>query len=143
MKIENSIALFIERQQDVVILRSELANMGSPAQVGRVLSKFVRTGMLVRVSIGIYARTRPNRFTGRLAPAATFEAIAAEVFRKLGIDVTPSVVARDYNAGKSTQIPMAPIVNTGRRRISRKIQVGSRAVIYERTKKSRSPSTTT
>ncbi|WP_244135109.1 DUF6088 family protein [Burkholderia sp. BCC0322] len=131
-KIEDRLVLFIERGAGVVILRSEVAPLGSAAQVGRVLAKMVSDGRLVRVSKGVYAKTRVNKFTGRPAPAAPFENIAAEAFRKLGIDVQPGRLAREYNAGTTTQIPMDGVVRTGRRRIHRRIQVGSKTVKYEK-----------
>jgi hypothetical protein len=97
-----------------------------------VLAKLVSKGALVRVSAGVYAKTRVNRFTGKLAAAAPFEIIAAETLRKLGIKVTPGQLAADYNAGRTTQIPVISVVHTGRRRITRKIQVGSKRLLYER-----------
>jgi hypothetical protein len=96
-----------------------------------VLAKLVGDGRLVRVSVGVYVKTTVNKFTGKLTPAGTFESIAAEAFRKLGIDVSPGQLAREYNAGHTTQIPMDGVVSTGARRISRKIQVGGRTVKYE------------
>jgi hypothetical protein len=84
------------------------------------------------VGHGIYAKTRKNRFTGELTPAAPFETIAAQAFRRLGIDVGHGRLAREYNEGKSTQVPVQPVVTTGKRRISRKIRVGSKIVLYER-----------
>jgi hypothetical protein len=96
-----------------------------------VLSKLVSDGKLVRVSKGVFAKTQINKFTGTPTPAATFEVIAAETFRKLGVEITPGWLAREYNNGRSTQIPMDSIVNTGKRRIRRKIQVGRRTVKYE------------
>ncbi|CAM2191236.1 S-adenosylhomocysteine hydrolase [Paraburkholderia kururiensis] len=132
MKLEDKLARFLERDTGVVILRSEVAPLGSAAQVGRVLAKMVRDGRLVRVSIGVYCKTRVNKFTGRLAPAAPFETIAAEAFRKLGIEVLPGRLAREYNERSTTQVPMTPVVSTGKRRIRRKIQVGSKTVKYER-----------
>lgn len=97
-----------------------------------MLAKLVSEGKLVRVSKGVYAKTRVNKFTGKLAPAGTFESIAAETFRKLGIDIKPGRAARDYNEGKTTQIPMDSVVCTGKRRIKRRVQVGTRVVTYER-----------
>jgi len=132
MKLEERVARSIARRKGVVILRSELAGLGSAAQLSRVLSTLVEAGKLVRVSRGIFAKTRVNRFTGGLAPAATFEEIAAAVFRKLQIEITHGELARDYNAGRTTQVPMLAVVNTGARRITRKIQVGRKSVIYER-----------
>lgn len=54
-----------------------------------LLANLVANGVLVRVSKGVYAKTRVNIFTGKLAPAAPFKNIAAEAFRKPGIDVQP------------------------------------------------------
>jgi hypothetical protein len=131
MRVEDRIVCSIKHRKGVVILRSEVALLGSKAQVGSVLAKLVNEGMLVRVSKGVYAKTRRNKFTGQLTPAGTFESIAAETFRKLRIEVTPGRLAREYNAGTTTQIPMDTVVSTGKRRIIRKIRVGSRAVTYE------------
>jgi hypothetical protein len=132
MRIEDKIVRSIRQRKGVVVLRSEVAPLGSKAQVGRVLAKLVAGGKLVRVSKGVYAKTRMNKFTGKLAPAGTFEAIAAEAFRKLGIDIKPGRAARDYNAGLTTQIPMDGAVSTGKRRIRRRVQVGTRVVMYEK-----------
>lgn len=133
MKLETRVLRSIARRHGIVILRSELARLGSPAQLSRVLARLVSRGALVRVTKGAYAKTKINRFTGKLAPAAPFETIAAETLRKLRIEVTHGTLTAEYNAGLSTQIPMLPIVHTGRRRICRKIQVGSKILMYERT----------
>ncbi|SKC68923.1 DUF6088 family protein [Paraburkholderia hospita] len=132
MKLEDRVIRSIARRKGVVILRSELATLGSPAQLSRVLSNLVKTKGLVRVGVGIYAKTRLNKFTRELAPAGTFEEIAAEVFRKLEIHVAHGKLACDYNAGKTTQVPVLAVVDTGRRRITRRISLGSRFITYER-----------
>src|SRR5882762_8523795 len=112
MRLEDRIIRSIRQRKGVVVLRAEVAPMGSVAQVGRVLAELVSDGMLVRVSKGVYAKTRVNKFTGKLAPAATFESIAAETFRKLQIEVEPGQLAREYNAGLTTQIPVDGVVCT-------------------------------
>lgn len=117
-----------------MVLRSELSKLGSRSQLTRVLHSLVHGGQPVRVGHGIYAKTRTNRFTGTLMPAAPFESIVAEAFRKLGIDVGPGTLTREYNAGRSTQLPMVAVLTTGRRRIYRRIQVGTKRVMYERAK---------
>lgn len=132
MKLEDRVTRSIARRKGAVVLRSELSALGSPAQLSRVLSNLVKTKRLVRVGVGIYAKTRLNKFTRELAPATTFEQIAAEVFRKLEIDVAHGQLARQYNAGKTTQVPMLAVVDTGRRRITRRISLGSRFITYER-----------
>lgn len=131
MKLEARITRSIKRRAGVVVLRSDVAPLGSPAQVGRVLAKMVNDGRLLRVSRGVYCKTRINKWTGELAPAAPFEVIAAQTFRRLHIEVWPSRLARDYNAGLTTQLPVSGVVSTGKRRIRRKIQVGRKSVTYE------------
>jgi hypothetical protein len=134
MKLRERVIRSIAARRSVVVLRSELTGFGSPSHLSRILARLVSERKLVRVSRGIFAKTRVNRFTGRLAPAATFEGIAAEVFQKLKIDITPGKLARDYNEGKTTQVPILAVVDTGPRRITRKIHVGSRTVTYERSR---------
>ncbi|NYH18780.1 DUF6088 family protein [Paraburkholderia bryophila] len=135
MGLEARVSRLIARRSGVVTLRSELAHLGSASQLSRVLSKLVRQKTLVRVGHGIYAKMRFNKFTQEPAPAATFEAIALEAFRKLGIAVLPGELMREYNEGRTTQIPMTPIVDTGCRRISRRIQVGTKSICYERSRR--------
>ncbi|WP_238212508.1 DUF6088 family protein [Caballeronia novacaledonica] len=132
LSVEQRILRSIRQRHGVVILRSDFSRFGSASQVGRALAKLVAASVLIRVGHGLYAKTRVNRFTGRLTPAAPFESIAAEAFRRLGIVVGPGKLAREYNSGRSTQIPMQPIVSTGKRRINRRIEVGSKRVAYER-----------
>ncbi|MEX3672391.1 DUF6088 family protein [Paraburkholderia phenoliruptrix] len=125
----------IRQRKGVVVLRSALSTLASRSQRTRVLDTLVHGGQLVRVGHGLCAKTRTNRFTGTLTPAAPFESIAAEAFRKLGIDVGPGTLARDYDSGVSMQIPMVAVVTTGRRRITRRIQVGTKRVEHERANK--------
>jgi hypothetical protein len=132
MKLEDRVTRSIVARPGVVILRSELTQLASPAQLTRILARLVSIGKLIRVGHGIYAKTRANKFTGQPAAAATFEEIAREAFRKLGIDVAPGELARDYNANRTTQVPMIAVVDTGKRRITRKIEIGARTVTYER-----------
>lgn len=131
MKLEDRMSRSIKQRSSLVVLRSDFARMGSDSQVGRVLARFVAGGLLVRVSKGAFAKARINQFTGKPTPAGTLEMIAAELFRRLEIDIAPSTLVAEYNSGKSTQIPMGTIVNTGKRRISRKVTVGNNTVVYE------------
>lgn len=131
MKLEDRISRSIAQRDSVVVLRSDFAHMASDSQVGRVLTRLVDEGRLVRVSKGAFAKARINKFTSQPTAAGTLEAIAAELFRKLGIAVQPSTLVAEYNSGQSTQIPMGAVVNTGRRRITRKVTVGNSSLTYE------------
>jgi predicted transcriptional regulator len=64
IRIEDKLVRSIKQRKGVVILRSEVAPMGSVAQVSRVLAKLVDEGALVHVSKGVYAKTRINNLRG-------------------------------------------------------------------------------
>lgn len=130
-RLRDRVMRSMRQRPGAVILRSELSHLGHPSQLSRVLSTLVKAGALVRVGSGVYAKTRLNKFSGQLAPAAPFEVIAAEAVRKLGIKVSLGTLAAEYTYGLSTQLPMLPMA-TGRRLISRKIQGGSKTSMYER-----------
>jgi hypothetical protein len=49
----------------------------------------------------------------------------------MGVNIGAGKAASEYNSGSTTQLPGSFVANTGRRRITRKIVVGGRAVIYE------------
>lgn len=135
MKLEDRMKRSITQRAGLVVLPSDFASMGSTSQVGRVITRLVGAGRLVKVSKGAYAKTRINRFTGKPAPAGTLEAIAGELFEKLGIAVAPSSLVAEYNSGKSTQLPMRATVSTGSRRITRNVTVGNRTLAYENNSK--------
>lgn len=132
MKLEDRMIRSIKQRSSLIVLRSDFAGMSSDSQVGRVLARFVETGVLVRVSKGAFAKTRINKFTGTPTPAGTLEVITEELFRRLKIAVQPSLLVCEYNSGRSTQIPMGATINTGRRRISRKVTVGNTTLAYEK-----------
>jgi len=136
MKLEDRMSRSIKQRTSLVVLRSEFSNMASDSQVGRVLARFVENGILVRVSKGAFAKARINQYTGKPTPAGTLEMIAAELFRKLNISIAPSSLVAEYNSGKSTQIPIGTVVNTGKRRISRKVTVGNNTLVYENSSRS-------
>jgi len=114
-----------------VILRKELAGLGSASQVTDALKSLLARSVLVRIGTGVYAKTRKSSVTGSIIPAGSLETLGIEALRKLRVPVSPGKAAAAYNAGTTTQIPGAFVANTGRRRISRRISVGGRSLKYE------------
>ena len=132
MNILERIKRSVANQCDGVFLRAEFERFGSPAQVGRALRQLTSEGTLVRLGLGVYAKAKPSVLTGKPIPARPLEVLAPEVLKKLGIPVTPSRLTQDYNAGRSTQLPSGIVLNTGKRRIARKLSFNGKAVQYER-----------
>jgi hypothetical protein len=130
MKLSDHLLSLIERQPGNVIFRREIAGLGSPAQITAALTTLIDKGAIVRISIGIYARTRKSSVTGATVPAGSLETLATETLMKMGVPFNLGRAAAAYNAGDTTQLPGAFVVDTGERRISRKITVGGRTLGY-------------
>lgn len=131
MKLETRMLQSVRQREHNVILRAELSSLGSASQVTKALNALLAKGVLIRIGTGVYAKTRKSSVTGVTVPAGSLETLATETLRKLGIEVGISEIASAYNSGRTTQLPGAFVVNTGQRRICRKITVGGRSVIYE------------
>jgi hypothetical protein len=131
MNLEGRILLSIQQPAGNIVLRAELAGMGSASQVSQALRALQAKGVLVRIGTGVYAKTRKSSVTGATIPAGRLDTLAVETFKKLGVSLKHSRAVAEYNAGKTTQLPGAFVVNTGQRRIYRKIVVGGRSVEYE------------
>jgi Family of unknown function (DUF6088) len=127
-RIKRSVA----NRADGVFLRSEFVHLGSPAQVGRALAQCTREGGLVRLGVGVFAKAKSSVLTGKPIPARPLEVLAPEVLKKLGVQVMPSRLMQDYNAGRSTQLPAGIVLNTGKRRIARSLSFNGKTVQYER-----------
>ncbi len=131
MRLKERMLRSIKLRTGNVILRTDVAKLGSPSQVSEALKALQGKGVLVRIGTGVYAKTRKSSVTGATIPAGSLETLATETLRKLGVSVSAGSAAAAYNAGRTTQLPGTFVANTGRRRISRKIAVGGRSVIYE------------
>ncbi|HVW69521.1 MAG TPA: DUF6088 family protein [Steroidobacteraceae bacterium] len=131
MKLQERMLRAIKQRPGNVILRQELAGLGSASQVTEALKALQARGVIVRIGTGVYAKTRQSSVTGAIIPAGSLETLGLEALGKLGIPVAPGKGAAAYNAGATTQIPGTFVANTGRRRISRRISVGGRALKYE------------
>lgn len=133
MLLKQKLLRSIANRKGIVVLRLELEHLGSKSQVSKALSELVKEGVLIRVSLGVYAKTRFNRFAGKRTVAAPFETVVEETFKKLNVKVTQGKALEDYNAGRTTQIPMQLQVRTPGRKISRNITVSGKNVKYEKT----------
>ena len=131
MNIVDRIKRSVANRDDGVFLRVEFERFGSPAQVGRALTQLTSEGTLIRLGVGVYAKAKPSVLTGKPIPAHPLEVLAPEVLKKLGITVMPSRLTQDYNAGRSSQLPSGIVLNTGKRRIARKLSFNGKAVQYE------------
>jgi hypothetical protein len=61
-----------------------------------------------------------------------FNAVARRVLDKLNVRWEPPTAKRDYNEGRSTQVPMNPMVRLRGDRFSRKLRYKTMELAFER-----------
>ena len=123
----------IAREGDAVFLPREFADLGGEDQVLRALRGMVRDGELVRLGYGVYGRAIVSRLSGEplLSNATGFAGAAREALNKLGVVWEPTEAERAYNEGRSTQIPVNPVVRI-KSRFSRRLCYSGTELIVER-----------
>lgn len=131
MTTQERLRLSIQQQTGNVILRADVAQRGSATQVTRALKALEAMGVLMRIGTGVFAKTRASSVTGTPIPAGSLETLATEALKKLGVSASEGNAAAAYKPGSTTQLPGKFVVNTGRRRIRRKVEVGGNSVVYE------------
>ena len=66
------------------------------------------------------AKAKKSPITGELVPVVPLAELAKEVLARLGIQTALSCMEKDYNTGKTTQVPTGRVIAV-KGRISRKI----------------------
>jgi hypothetical protein len=129
-RIEERIA---RKRRDDVFLPREFRDLGGEDQVLRVLRGLVRERRLVRLGYGVYGRAIVSRLTGEplLYSPNGFLGAARQALTKLGVSWEPTEAERAYNEGRSTQVPVNPVVRV-RGRFSRQLRDGTLELVLER-----------
>jgi hypothetical protein len=123
----------IARKRDDVFLPREFADLGGEDQVLRVLRGLVRDKRLVRLGYGVYGRAMVSRLSGEpmLYSPNGFAGAARQALTKLGVQWEPTEAEHAYNEGRSTQIPVNPVVRV-KGRFSRQLRYGNTELVLER-----------
>jgi hypothetical protein len=129
-KIERRI---VRKKGDDVFLTREFMKLGGEDQVLRALRKLVDDGRLVRLGYGVYGRAIVSRLNGRpmLYSRDGFAGVARQALDKLGVDWEPTEAERAYNEGRSTQVPVNPVVRV-KGRFSRHLRYRDAELVLER-----------
>jgi hypothetical protein len=116
-----------------VFLTREFMKLGGEDQVLRALRTLVKKGRLVRLGYGVYGRAIVSRLSGKpmLYSSEGFAGVARQALDKLGVEWEPTEAERAYNEGRSTQVPVNPVVRV-KRRFSRHLRYGKSELVLER-----------
>lgn len=132
MNLQERIKRHLSQTRSPVVLRRELRYLGSASQLSVALRSLLNEGTLVRIGTGLYAKAKVSVLSGKPIPVQPLEVLAPIALSKLGVEVEVPSHIKDYNAGRTTQIPTGLVVNTGGRRITRQIGFNGKFVEYER-----------
>ena len=129
-KIEARMA---RRRGEDVFLTREFTDLGGEDQVLRALRGLMRQGHLVRLGYGVYGRAFKSRLSGKpvLQSSNGFISAARQALDKLGVEWEPTEAERAYYEGRSTQLPVNPVVRV-KGRFSRQLRYGNSELVLER-----------
>lgn len=129
--IKNKIFLRMTLKKDCVFLRKDFEDLGGYDQVGRELKNLAREGKIIKIGYGLYAKSEISPFNGEIIPQKNLPDLAKEALQRLGIETAASTYEKNYNMGKSTQVPTGRLIAV-KSRVVRKIGYGGCYVSYER-----------
>jgi hypothetical protein len=101
-------------------------------RLNRALRAFIDEGTIIKIAHGLFAKAE-SMILGKekkVVLTTSFEAVATESLNKLGVKWEFSSAIRDYNEGKTTQIPAAFSVRL-KSRYRGSIQAEGRRLIFE------------
>jgi len=129
--LEYKILTRIARKKCAVFVREDFEDLADYDQAGRILRNLVRKSKIIKIGYGLYAKAQVSPFDGQIIPQKNLPQLAKEALERLGLKTAPSRLEREYNAGRSTQVPTGRLIAV-RGRVSRKIGYNGAYVSYER-----------
>ncbi|ROZ79202.1 type IV toxin-antitoxin system AbiEi family antitoxin domain-containing protein [Ramlibacter sp. WS9] len=83
MKLESKLRVSLAKRADHIVLRRELAQLGSKSQLTEAINRLITAGRLVRLSPGVYAKAIVDS-QGKLELSAPPDVLAREIQAKTG-----------------------------------------------------------
>jgi len=123
----------VRKYNDDVFITREFRDLADEDQVVRGLRELTEEKTLIRLGYGVYGRATVSALTGKpiILNRSGFLGAATEALDKLGVDWEPTDAQRDYNEGRSTQIPVNPVVRI-KGRFSRQLRDGNQELVVVR-----------
>jgi hypothetical protein len=98
----------IEALSGEVVLRLDIADLAGPRQISRALNRLVESGHLAKLGYGVYAKLSRSKIADTTYLKEGVLPTMRAALTKLNISWEPSAEEKDYQPGRSTQIPVNP-----------------------------------
>jgi Family of unknown function (DUF6088) len=130
--LEGRMTYRIKRSAVPVFVPGDFKNLSDSDQIGRVFRRMTKSGFLIKIGQGVYARSTVSKLTGKPALEKPIQELAKVALAKRGVKVTASSYDKAYNEGQTSQIPTGRVIGV-KSRVSRKIGYNGKYVTYEQT----------
>ena len=98
----------IDKLSGDIVLRSDIANLADSREISRALNRLVKSDRLAKLGYGTYAKLARSEIAQTTYLKEGVLSTMRAALNRLNIRWEPSREEQDYQAGKSTQIPVNP-----------------------------------
>lgn len=96
---------FIEKNCGEIVLRTDVEALGGARQVSRGLKALQEDGDLIKIGFGVYVKTRMSSYIADPMISIGFTEACLETLDRLKVEWEPGTAIKDYNAGRTQQVP--------------------------------------
>jgi hypothetical protein len=129
--IEYKILIRLKTIRGNVVLRKKFDDLGSYRQVSRALKNLISEKKLVKIGAGVYAKAYASNYSDIPIIKNGADLALREALKCLGVAFEPGSAEQDYNAGKTTQVPVVNVVKL-KSRCRRHLAYGNSKLIFEK-----------
>lgn len=129
--IEYKVLNRLKEIRSSAVLRKDFDGLGSYRQVSRAINKLIEKKKLVKLGLGIYAKVYLSKYSNIPLVKNGIDSTLREALKRLGIAYELGSSEKEYNAGKTTQIPVRNIVRL-KSRCRRRIGYRNNELFFEK-----------
>jgi len=126
----NKLLKIIQDLDGAVVLRADLNNSSKPRQISRALRALVEDGELIKFGYGVYVKAEKTPYSDKPIMIIPMAEACAEALDRLGIRWQLGQAIKDYNNGKTQQVPAKFIVRL-KDRFRGQLGMGRRTIVFE------------
>ena len=114
-----------------VVLRKDFNDLGSYRQISRAITKLIDEKKLVKIGAGIYAKAYLSKYSSTPIIKNGVDTTLRSALKRLGVTYEPGSAEKEYNEGKTTQVPVRNIVRL-KTRCRRRLGYKNSELIFEK-----------